>query len=154
MSTVSHETFALERTYPTAPERVFAAWASSEAKAQWFGEDDEFKKTDEHTLDFRVGGREHFAGLTPDGTDVTYDAVYEDIVDGQRIVISYVMHMGGRRISVSLLTVEIAGVAGGARLVLTEQDAFLDGLDNVDLRRAGTEQLLDNLGKHLTGSQT
>ena len=43
MSTVSHDTFTLERTYPATPERVFAAWASSEAKGQWFGDDDEFE---------------------------------------------------------------------------------------------------------------
>lgn len=154
MSTVSHDTFTLERTYPTTPERVFAAWAKSEAKVQWFGEDDEFEKTDEHTLDFREGGREHFAGVMPDSTTVTYDAVYEDIVDGERIVTSYVMHIGGHRISVSLMTVEIEAVPGGARLVLTEQDAFLDGLDNVEQRRAGTEQLLAKLGDFLATSAT
>ena len=154
MSTVTHDTFALERTYPTSPERVFAAWASSEAKARWFGEDDEFEKTDAHTLDLREGGRERFAGIAPGGTPVTYDAVYEDIVDGDRIVLSYGMHMGGRRISVSLMTVEIAGVPGGARLVLTEQDTFLDGLDNVEQRRGGTEQLLEKLGAFLAGPST
>ena len=39
----------------------------------------------------------------------------------------------------------------GTRLVLTEQGAFLDGLDYVAQREEGTQQLLDNLGKALAG---
>ena len=38
---VTHATFALERSYPVPPARVFAAWADPAAKARWFtpGED-------------------------------------------------------------------------------------------------------------------
>ena len=35
-----HETFVIERTYDAAPSRVFAAWASRESKARWFGAPD------------------------------------------------------------------------------------------------------------------
>jgi uncharacterized protein YndB with AHSA1/START domain len=51
-----HSTFTIERSYPVAPARVFAAWSSQEAKARWFVGPDEWKKSD-HVLDFRVGGR-------------------------------------------------------------------------------------------------
>jgi uncharacterized protein YndB with AHSA1/START domain len=37
-STVVHSTFTIERTYPTAPSRVFAAFASPEIKRRWFTE--------------------------------------------------------------------------------------------------------------------
>ena len=33
---VTHATFSLERDYPVAPARVFAAWADPAAKARWF----------------------------------------------------------------------------------------------------------------------
>jgi hypothetical protein len=33
----------------------------------------------------------------------------------------------------------------------TEQGVFLDGLDNVEQRRAGTSDLLESLAKHLDG---
>jgi uncharacterized protein YndB with AHSA1/START domain len=32
---IIHDTFALERTYPASPSRVFAAFASKEAKDAW-----------------------------------------------------------------------------------------------------------------------
>jgi uncharacterized protein YndB with AHSA1/START domain len=94
---VVHDTFVIERTYPAAPERVFAAWSTQAAKSQWFGGEHD-GATEEHTLDFRVGGREHLSGKIPDGPTFTYDAVYQDIVDGERAVWAYDMHMDGRRI--------------------------------------------------------
>jgi uncharacterized protein YndB with AHSA1/START domain len=33
---VVHGTFAIERTYPVPPARVFAAWADPDTKALWF----------------------------------------------------------------------------------------------------------------------
>ena len=50
-------TFTIERHYPAKPARVFAAWASVEAKARW-AYCDEAWKPQLHELDFRVGGRE------------------------------------------------------------------------------------------------
>ncbi|HEX3336259.1 MAG TPA: SRPBCC family protein [Jatrophihabitans sp.] len=147
---VVHDTFRLERTYPAAPERVFAAWASQSAKSQWFGEDD--AATHDHTLDFQIGGREHMSGKVPDGPTFSYDAVYEDIVDNERAVWSYSMHLDGRRISVSVATLEITGVAGGTSLVLTEQGAYLDGLDTSAAREEGTNQILDKLGDVLAAN--
>lgn len=146
---VVHDSFAIERTYPAAPERVFAAWASLETKSQWFG-DDEIESVDDHTLDFRPGGREHLSGVAG-AMKFDFDAIYHDIVAAERIVWSYEMHLNGARISVSVGTVELTPVPGGTRLVMTEQGAFLDGLDTNEQRRAGTEELLNNLGKHLAG---
>jgi uncharacterized protein YndB with AHSA1/START domain len=148
MSSVVHDSFSIERTYPVAPERVFAAWTTVEAKAQWFGNEEGIEPVGEQTLDFRVGGREHFSAKA-EGKLFDFDAIYYDIVDNERIVWSYDMRMDGRRISVSVATVQISPVAGGSRLVMTEQGAYLDGLDTNDQRREGTEQFLDNLAGFL-----
>lgn len=38
-----HATFTIERLYLAAPARVFAAWATKEAKARWFACHDVWK---------------------------------------------------------------------------------------------------------------
>ena len=150
MSSVVHDSFTIERTYPAAPERVFAAWASQEAKSQWFGDAGGVTATGDHTLEFEVCGSEHLAVKTPDGTTYTFDATFQDIVDNERIVWAYDMTVDGRRMSVSLGTVELEPVSGGTRLTMTEQGAYLDGLDTNEQRRQGTEELLAKLGEYLS----
>jgi uncharacterized protein YndB with AHSA1/START domain len=151
MSSVVHDSFSIERTYPVSPERVFAAWTTIAAKAQWFGNEEGIEPVGEHTLDFRPGGGERFTAKA-EGMVFDFDARYYDIVENERIVWTYDMLMDGRRISVSMATVELFGVPGGTRLVLTEQGAFLDGLDTNAQRAEGTEQFLDNLGRYLEQS--
>jgi len=146
---VNHATFVIERRYPAAPAKVFAAWASLEAKAIWMNDPDFKSDGTESELDFRVGGHERHGGLTPDGTSYTYDAVYYDIVPGQRIIYSYEMYAGKDRMSVSLATVQIAPDADGTRLIYTEQGAFLEDIDKPEAREEGTAQMLDNLGAYL-----
>lgn len=142
-----HSTFVVERTYPATPERVFAAWADKAAKAQWFGPGE--KDAESYSLDFREGGREHLSVPTPDGTAYSFDAVYADIVPGQRIVHTYDMHRDDARISVSVSTIEFEAVGDTTHLTLTEQGVFLDGLDAPAEREHGTNALMDALGSHL-----
>jgi uncharacterized protein YndB with AHSA1/START domain len=143
---VNHATFAVERTYDASPGRVFAAWADPEAKALWFGNPDQ--GVAEYELDFQVGGREFNRG-TVEGQDYTYEARYQDIVPDERIVYAYDMHAGGRRISVSLGTVQLKPEGDGTRLTYTEQGAYLDGLDTPEQREQGTGGLFDALGEYL-----
>jgi uncharacterized protein YndB with AHSA1/START domain len=146
--TVTHATFVIERTYDAAPARVFAAFADLDSKRRWFG-DPEQSEGVEYTLDFNVGGREHIGGRSPGGPAYTFDALYQDIVPGQRIVTTYDMHMDGARISVSLATVELTPAGRGTLLVYTEQGAFLDGLDTPAIREHGTREVFEALDGYL-----
>jgi uncharacterized protein YndB with AHSA1/START domain len=148
MTSVVHDSFAIERTYPATPERVFAAWSDPGAKAQWFGGDSDIETVKRYALDFRMGGSEHLSGVAG-GFDFEFDSTYYDIVPDTRIVWSYDMHLNGRRISVSVGTVELTAVPGGTKLVMTEQGAFLDGLDTNAQREEGTRQVLENLAAWL-----
>jgi hypothetical protein len=49
------------------------------------------------------------------------------------------------RISVSVATVEFEPAGTGTRLIVTEQDVFLDGHDKVEYREHGTKELLNSL---------
>jgi uncharacterized protein YndB with AHSA1/START domain len=148
--TVVHETFVIDRPYAASPARVFAAFADPAQKVRWWGDDD-IEKGASHTIDFRVGGRESMRGDVPGGgTTFTYDAVYQDIVADERIVYSYEMTMNDQRISVSVATLEfIAAPGGGTQFILTEQGAYLDGLDTRAAREEGTRGLLELLAGFL-----
>jgi uncharacterized protein YndB with AHSA1/START domain len=147
---VDHGTFTIERTYPATPERVFVAWADRDTKAAWFAHDPDFFETSgDYSLDFRVGGHELLDGTLHNGRSFRYDAYFQDIVDGRRIVASYDVSIDGQRTSVSLMTVELRPAAEGTRLVMTEQGAFFDGLDSNDQRQEGASDMLDKLGEHL-----
>jgi uncharacterized protein YndB with AHSA1/START domain len=146
---VNHATFVIERTYPAAPGRVFAAWASHEAKNIWMDDPDYKSDGTEGELDFRVGGHERFGGLSPEGSTYRYDATYYDIVPDQRIVYCYEMYAGDERMSVSVTTVEIVAENNGTKLTYTEHGAFLDDIDKPAYREEGTAWMLDNLGKYL-----
>jgi uncharacterized protein YndB with AHSA1/START domain len=150
--TVAHDTFVLERTYAASPARTFAAWADQGAKDQWFGDPD-LEATQSREMDFRVGGRESMRGTIPGTTSpFTYDAVYQDIVRDERIVYSYDMTMNDQRISVSVATIEFVPDGAGTRLILTEQGAYLDGLDTVAQREEGTRAILEQLAAYLVGT--
>lgn len=151
---VIHDTFSIERTYPAALSRVFAAFASAEAKDAW-GDTGGLEPAEGEAgieeFDFRPGGRERF-GHTFQGTTYRYDALYYDIVPDQRIVYSYEMYADGARISVSVATIEFAKSDEGTALIWTEQGAYLDGIDGPQapaLRKEGTTEMLDGLTRYL-----
>jgi uncharacterized protein YndB with AHSA1/START domain len=146
--TVSHDTFAIERRYDASATQVFKAWSEPALKSRWFAGGAEVGEA--YDLDFRVGGKEINRGGPPGGPIYTYNACYQDIVADQRIVYTYEMYAGDDRISVSVTTVELYPDGAGTRLVVTEQGAYLDGLDNAAQREEGTQSLLDALGASLT----
>jgi uncharacterized protein YndB with AHSA1/START domain len=145
---VVHASFAIERRYKAPPARVFAAWSDPKAKSAWFHGPDE-RSRENLELDFRVGGKEHAAGVAKDGTVHTYDAVYLDIVPDQRFILTYWMHINAAPISASLQTVELAADGAGTRLIFTEQAAFLDGYDDAGSREHGTRWLLEQLADEI-----
>jgi uncharacterized protein YndB with AHSA1/START domain len=156
---VIHDTFSIERTYPVAPSRVFAAFASAEAKDAW-GDTGVLEPAEGEAgaeeFDFRPGGRERF-GHKMEGTTFRYDALYYDIVPDQRIVYSYEMYADGIRISVSVATIEFADHGGGTQLIWTEQGVYLDrhnGAEAPQMRRDGTIDMLKGLTAYLQRQAT
>ena len=147
---VVHGMFTIERTYDARPAAVFYALTDRAAKARWFEAGGGWELL-EREMDVRPGGRERVVGKWPSGMITAFDASYWDVVPDERLVYAYEMHIDGRKISVSLATVQLEPAGTGTRLKVTEQGAFLDGYDDAGSREKGTGTLLDRLGASLKG---
>ena len=128
--------FTIERRYDAAPERVFRAFSDRDAKQRWMGSED-VRAPVIDTLDFRVGGREVSRGGGADGAEHLFEGTYLDIVPGRRFVFAFVMHVGGRKLSASIASVEVFPDGDGARLIFNEQGVYF-GEDGWAEREEGT----------------
>jgi len=144
---IVHATFSLERIYDASLAQVYHALVDEAAKARWFGDSEGYEVL-ERKMDVRPGGRERLKGRWTNGVVSTFDAVYFDVVPDKRLVYAYEMSLDDRKVSVSLATIELTPVGAGIRFSITEQGAYLDGLDDGS-RERGTAFLLDRLGASL-----
>ena len=138
---VVHATFVIERSYPRTPAQVFAAFADPVKKERWYG-GGEGSDPISYELDFREGGQEvsrrRFKEDTPfPGVELAAINTYDDIVPDRRIVFTQTMTIGGRRISVSLTTVELLAAGAGTDMICTNQVAFFEGSDGAKMREDG-----------------
>ena len=144
-----HNTFVIERNYPVAPERVFAAFADPGKKRHWFAEG-EGREVEQYERDFRVGGKElsrfRITGPAPvKGMTCTNETSFLDIVPDRRVVFSSAMALGEKCISASLVTFELVASGTGTGLTLTHQAAFFEGGDGPERRQEGWLKLLEKL---------
>jgi uncharacterized protein YndB with AHSA1/START domain len=147
-SPVVHSTFSIERTYPTTPFRVFAAFADPALKRRWFVEGEGWI-IDAYSLDFRVGGYERSRFRFADSPPMGNDTIFLEIVPEQRIVFAYTMTRNDEPFSVSLTTIELTPNGATTNLRYTEQGAFLDGTDQSADREQGCRELLEALAETL-----
>src|SRR5688500_5217422 len=154
---ILHDRFTLERRYPHSRDRLFAVLSEPDLKQRWHAGPTVNVRNFE--MDFRIGGAERQCyALGPDtpfpGTLLENEGRFEDIVPGERIVLTTTMTFGGRRISTSLLTFELADADdGGSALTFTHQAVFYEGADGPEMRRAGWVSMLDALDRSLAAAQ-
>jgi uncharacterized protein YndB with AHSA1/START domain len=150
---VVHSTFVIERRYPLAPARVFAAFSDAAMKRRWYAEGGGHEVV-AYELDFRDGGHERsrykMGEKTPmPGVEMGSDVSYADIQQDRRIVFAQTMTMAGRTFSAALITLELLAEGEGTTLVCTHQGAFFEGADGPEMREHGWNALFDRLGKAL-----
>ena len=146
-ASAAHTSFVIERNFSVSPQAVFLAWTDPEAKRSW--SDCHAEHTTHYSLDFVVYGRESHRVVYPDGKMQHIEKVFFDIVPAQRIVFSYDISVDGKRLSASLVTVDLIATGKGTHMVYTEQLVYLDGHEDRELRMRGTEEGLDRLGQAL-----
>jgi len=150
---VVHATFAIARSYPQPPARVFAAFADPVLKRRWFAEGEKHEVL-EFESDLRVGGVERVRyrlgpGTPFEGAVLTHDGVHQDILQDRRVLVASTMSFGDRRISASLVTVDLVPKSDGTELVCTHQGAFFEGSDGPQIREMGWRKLIDRLSAEL-----
>jgi len=153
--TVIHDTFVIERTYPAPIERLFAFLSDPAKKRRWYADSDTHA-VESFEMDFREGGTERnryrMNERTPfSGAVLANDGTYQDIVPGRRVVLATSMTLADRRISCSLITVELLEANGATKVILTHQGAFFENSGGPEMRKDGWEHLLDRLGETLAG---
>ncbi len=151
---IKHGSFVIERRLDYNPELVYRAWTQGDAKARWFnGPPDKWTET-RREMNVCVGGRDLLIGTFADGSESRFESQYLDVVPEKRLLYVYDMYWQGKKISVTLASIEFVAAGKGTKLLVTEQLAFLDGFEDAGSRERGTQQLMDNLELALAGGDT
>ena len=152
---IKHASFTIERHLNYEPSALFRAWTDPKAKARWFSGPADKWTEQSREMDVRAGGRERVIGKFADGSESRFEATYFDVLPDRRLVYTYDMYFQGKKISVSLASVEFVArgkeSSQGTKLIVTEQHAYLDGYEDAGNRERGTAGLMDNLELALGG---
>src|SRR5262245_29765306 len=151
---IKHGSFVIERRFDYDPSQVFRAWIDPLVKARWFSGPADKWIEEVREMDVRVGGRDRLVGKFTDGSESRFECQYFEVVSDKRLVYAYDMYWQGKKISVTLASVEFVLAGKGTKLVLSEQSAFLDGYEDGGSRERGTRALLDNLALALAGGDS
>lgn len=143
-NSATYADFTIIRIFKSPVHKVYQMFADKQAKELWFGGPSD-RASNDHTLDFVVGGSEFNSGKFHDGVTHVFKAHYYDIIPEKRIVYSYEMYLDDKRISVSLSTIEFIAEGDNTKLTLHESGVFLDNLDKPENRERGTKELLNAL---------
>jgi uncharacterized protein YndB with AHSA1/START domain len=142
-----HATISIERFYPAPIERVFSEFADPVARSRWSAPSSDVLVYDE--ADFRQGGRDVFRCGPPNDLKFRGETTYHLIVPNQRVVSSETMDTGGKRLAVSLSTLDLEPTGAGVTLRLTVQIVSLVGPDMIEAFESGNKSALENLARHL-----
>jgi uncharacterized protein YndB with AHSA1/START domain len=143
---LKHETLVFERICPAPVERVFAAFADPEERANW-GTPSETAAFIYDKVDFREGGSDVFR--CGDKSNPQYRGVttYYDIVPNQRIISSETVETEGRKLLISMATTTLQAEGSGTKVIVTVQLTSLVGEGMLNGAKFGHNASLDNLVK-------
>ena len=130
-SAIRDDELLIERIFDAPPELVFEVWTKPEHLMRWWGPKDFV--TVVFDQDFRVGGAYRACIRDASGGDHWMTGTYREIVDGQKIVMSFRWEDGAWGVD-NTVTVMFAALAGG-RLLQQGQAGHPSGKDGNGFRR-------------------
>lgn len=152
MTMTLHRTLVFERHVSAAVTEVFAALADPVARSLW-GAPSETAVVLYDEADFREGGQDRFRCGAKSNPNIHGTTRYLDILTNRRVVFSETISMDGKRLCVSLTTLELSAHGNSTGLTQTTQLASFIGEDMVKGHETGTNASLDNLVRYLQGQR-
>jgi uncharacterized protein YndB with AHSA1/START domain len=144
-----HATIVLERAYRAPLERVFSEFADPVARARWSPPSNDVLIYDQ--TDFRAGGRDLFRCGPKNDPKFRGETLYHLVVPNKRVVSSETLDADGRRLAVSLNTLDFEATGESTNLKLTVQMVSLVGAGMIEGYESGNNSALENLARHLSG---
>jgi uncharacterized protein YndB with AHSA1/START domain len=143
-SATVHATLAFERMIPATADQVFAAYADVDKRKKWGAPSDNTALIYDQA-DFRKGGEDAFRCGSRSNPNIHGATRYLDVVANRRIVSTETVSVDGRRLCVSLSTLELNPDGDHTKLKSTIQLISFVGQDMVRGHENGTNASLDNL---------
>jgi uncharacterized protein YndB with AHSA1/START domain len=143
-STTVHATLIFERIVPAPCNQVFTAYADVDERKKWGAPSDNTALVYDQA-DFREGGEDAFRCGSKSNPNIHGATRYLDVVANRRIVSTETISVDGRRLCVSLSTLELNPDGDHTKLKSTIQLVSFVGQDMVKGHENGTNASLDNL---------
>jgi len=144
MTSTLHTTLVFEPKISAPTEAVFAAFADTVKRARWGTPSDTAVVIYDET-DFREGGQDKFRCGSKSNPNIHGITNYLDIAINRRIVSSETITVDGKRLCVSLTTLDLTLDCKETKLKNTTQLVSFVGHDMVSGHTTGTNASLDNL---------
>jgi hypothetical protein len=85
----------------------------------------------------------------PEGTKLSYETRYQNIIANRRIIWVYTMAINDQVASSSQASIELLPDGKGTEMVFTEQGAYVEHSDGPEMREGGWKELLARFGTEL-----
>ena len=149
---VTHATLVFEREVPATVDKVFEAFANAGIRSEWSAPSESATVIYDQE-DFREGGEDRFRCGSKAKPDIHGTTRYLEIINDRLIVSSETISMNGKRLCVSLMTLELSPSGGTTLLRSTSQLASFIGQDMIQGTETGNNGSLDRLVDYFSRKQ-